>query len=230
MMTMLLESAAARGPRRTPWAAVSFAAHAAVIATAIALTTQVTGDPVRPAEPTEQPIYIPVPQEPPDRAPAPRPPGMTLIAAPLRAPINVPSTPTFDPAVPFAPAPLAESEIFGRPGPIDAPPRGPFGDVIHTTATVERIASPLAGNGHPEYPRTLQRSNVEGEVLAQFVVDSAGRVEPGSITIVRATHPLFADAVRHWLPRTRYAPAEIAARRVRQLVQQEIGFALRPQQ
>ncbi len=98
---------------------------------------------------------------------------------------------------------------------------------IHTPETVERIASALPGNGQPRYPATLQRINLEGEVLVRFVVDTTGRVEVGSITIVQATHPLFADAVRDWLPQTRYAPAEIGRKRVRQLVQQTVGFALK---
>jgi hypothetical protein len=68
---------------------------------------------------------------------------------------------------------------------------------------------------------------VEGDVVARFVVDTLGRVEPGSIAILAATHALFAAEVRAWLSRTRYRPAEYEGRVVRQLVEQRIGFALR---
>ena len=67
---------------------------------------------------------------------------------------------------------------------------------------------------------------VEGSVLVQFVVDTTGHVESSSINFIRATHPLFAQSTRQWLARTRYLPAEIEGRPVRQLVQQEVAFAL----
>ena len=64
-------------------------------------------------------------------------------------------------------------------------------------------------------------------MVARFVVDSAGRVAPGSLEIVRATHELFADAVRVALERTRFVPAERAGRPVAQLVEERFGFELR---
>ncbi|HJU64130.1 MAG TPA: TonB family protein, partial [Gemmatimonadaceae bacterium] len=77
------------------------------------------------------------------------------------------------------------------------------------------------------YPRALRNAGVEAEVVITFVVDATGGVERGSVTVVSATHELFADAVRRWLPHTRYAPAEINGKKVRQLVQQQLGFTLR---
>lgn len=229
MMTVLLESAGARGPRRTPWAAASLTAHAALMASAIVLTTQASGRAVETEGPVEPPIFVPMPEPVAERSASSQPSLPRIPAAAPNVPISMPSIPTFDPSVPFSPAPLSEQEIFGRTPPIGAPPSsgGPVGDGIHTPAMVERVASPLAGNGQPSYPRALQRLGLEGEVVVRFVVDSAGRVEPGSIMIVQTTHPSFGDAVREWLPRTRYAPAEIGSRRVRQLVQQTVGFALR---
>jgi TonB family protein len=229
MMTVLLESSGARGPRRTPWAAASLTLHAALIAAAIVLTTQATGAAIETDKPTDLPIFIPMPQEPAERT---RPSGQPVTSTfdpPPTVPITVPSIPTFDASVPFSPAPVGENEIFGRSVPGDVAPRGgeTVGNGIHSPATVDRIASALPGNGQPRYPSTLQRIQLEGEVLVRFVVDSAGRVEQGSVTVVEATHPLFADAVRDWLPRTRYAPAEIGATPVRQLVQQTIGFTLK---
>jgi hypothetical protein len=52
-------------------------------------------------------------------------------------------------------------------------------------------------------------------------------VDPASIIIVRATHALFGDAVRRWLPQSRYRPAEAGGRVVAQLVQQPFGFSIR---
>ena len=72
----------------------------------------------------------------------------------------------------------------------------------------------------------LRSASIEGEVLVRFVVDNQGRVEAASIRILETTHSAFADAVRRWLLRSRYAPAEVAGRPVRQLVEQRVSFAL----
>jgi protein TonB len=64
-------------------------------------------------------------------------------------------------------------------------------------------------------------------VVARFIVDTLGHVDPGSISILASTHALFADEVRRWLARTRYAPAMHAGGNVRQLVEQRFEFALR---
>jgi protein TonB len=45
---------------------------------------------------------------------------------------------------------------------------------------VEKQAAPMPGNPSPHYPDMLRSANVEGEVLAKFIVDSTGRVEPNT--------------------------------------------------
>lgn len=60
----------------------------------------------------------------------------------------------------------------------------------------------------------------------RFVVDSAGHIETPTIEIAQARHALFGASVRQWLPRTRYSPALVNGRAVRQLVQQRIEFTL----
>jgi protein TonB len=52
-------------------------------------------------------------------------------------------------------------------------------------------------------------------------------VERKSVTILSATHEQFARSVREALPRMRFVPAEVAGRKVRQLVEQRFGFELR---
>jgi protein TonB len=76
------------------------------------------------------------------------------------------------------------------------------------------------------YPDMLRSANVEGEVLAQFVVDTTGRVEPNSIKILKSSHDLFTNAVQQALRTARYYPAEIGGRKVKQLVQQPFNFTL----
>lgn len=103
---------------------------------------------------------------------------------------------------------------------------GGSGDAGPLTAlTVDREVVPRSVIT-PRYPAQLASAGVEGTVLAQFVVDTLGRVEQGSIVMLRADHRLFEASVRDALARTRFVPAEAAGRTVRQLVQQPFTFSL----
>ena len=93
--------------------------------------------------------------------------------------------------------------------------------------SVDRQAEALAGTRPPDYPDALRASGVQGAVVAQFVVDTAGRVEPGSIEVTSSTNPLFAQSVRSALIAARFRPAEVRGAPVRQLVQQSFSFVLR---
>ena len=59
---------------------------------------------------------------------------------------------------------------------------------------------------------------MEADFTVMFVVDSTGRVDDGTVEVPRDVHRLFADAVRYALSRSRYLPAQLAGRPVRQLV------------
>ena len=74
------------------------------------------------------------------------------------------------------------------------------------------------------FPPPLFAARVPGLVIAEFVVDSAGRVENGTLGIISSTAPLFTDAVRVALQTASYVPAIKDGRPVRQLVQQRFQF------
>lgn len=93
---------------------------------------------------------------------------------------------------------------------------------------VEREAIPVDSTTQVPYPEALRASSVEGEVDAQFVVDTLGLVEVRSFKVLRSTHDLFSAAVRAHLPRMRFAPADNGSRPVRQLVQQKFIFNVTP--
>jgi protein TonB len=99
-------------------------------------------------------------------------------------------------------------------------------DQPFTEMMVDRQVMAHAGNAPPRYPALLRSAGVEGLVHAQFVVDTAGRVERESIRFARSDHQLFDRAVTEALLRSRYAPAEAGGRKVRQLVEQAFSFAL----
>jgi len=74
------------------------------------------------------------------------------------------------------------------------------------------------------YPPSLRASATSGRVVAEFVVDTLGRVEASHFGIVSSTDPLFTAAVRESVASVRFTPAVRAGRRVRQLVRLPFDF------
>jgi protein TonB len=91
---------------------------------------------------------------------------------------------------------------------------------------VEKPVVQAPGSAAPRYPEILKSAGVEGEVLAQFTVDTTGRAEPSSFKVLKTSHELFALAVKNALPGMRFLPAEVGGKRVKQLVQQPFVFAI----
>lgn len=99
---------------------------------------------------------------------------------------------------------------------------------VYTQDQVDRPARLRAQDSlQVPYPAPLFASGVEGAVMAEFVVDGDGAIEPGTFNIVSYTHPLFAQAVNRALERATYVPAMKDGRQVRQLVHQPFSFVRR---
>jgi TonB family protein len=79
------------------------------------------------------------------------------------------------------------------------------------------------------FPPPLYAEGVHGLVVAEFVVDTTGKVEDGTVGIVSSTAPLFTEAVRVALASAAYVPARKNGHAVRQLVQQPFEFSADPQ-
>lgn len=103
---------------------------------------------------------------------------------------------------------------------------GGGGDQPLSAFAVEREVR-VIGNVALRYPTMLQSAGISGEVTMQYVVDTLGTVEKGSVRVVSATHPLFAQAARDALVRMRFSPAEVGRQKVRQLVEQRFGFEVK---
>jgi protein TonB len=143
------------------------------------------------------------------------------------------------PAVPAAEALTAEADadlykitspivgtFYRSPGPDKAPYVSEGSDQPFFEFQVEKQVQQIPGSGNLRYPDMLRSSNVEGEVLAQFVVDTTGKYENGSFKVLKSSHDLFTAAVRNALPTMRFYPAEVGGRKVKQLVQQPFTFSL----
>lgn len=97
-------------------------------------------------------------------------------------------------------------------------------DAVLTEMAVDHPVEMLPGQRPPQYPTALERAGIAGAVAVQFVVDTAGRVERGSVRVLHATHSDFAVAVEGRLATLRFVPARARGRLVRQLVEQRFQF------
>ena len=213
MLRVLVESAGRRREHGVAWTAASAFAHATLIGAAVIATTRETLQ-VHIDQAAPHLLYM----SPRPSAPTPSSENEVKANVPMIRPLEfaLPALPRVDLDKPAQQPPMSFDVPAGHglhgPGASEAAPTGD----VYVPASVDRTVVPNADN-------LLQCT---GEVVVRFVVDSLGRVEPASIVVVEATHASFADAVRRWLPRTRYRAAELAGRPVRQLVEQRVGFVL----
>jgi hypothetical protein len=92
------------------------------------------------------------------------------------------------------------------------------GQAAYTAAVVDSAARLVEGTIRPVFPAEERRASARGTVVAEFVVDSVGRVLPELIRVVGATSAAYADAVRSALPAARFRPARMGGVAVPQLV------------
>jgi protein TonB len=98
-------------------------------------------------------------------------------------------------------------------------------DSVYLAFEVDNPAAFDARSAAPAYPDSLRRSGVEGRVLAQFVVDTSGRVDLPTFILIESSHGRFTESVRQALPGMLFRPAEMSGRKIKQLVQ--IPFVFR---
>lgn len=243
MVIQLLESRHER-QRRSAGATMSIILHATLITLAVQATASVARDVPRVIAERLIMAEVKAKEEPPPPEPEPELPRDAVVVPKsqlpakgfqvLTAPINIPNV---LPEVDLSKAITDEADFSGR-GVAGGIARGVVGGVVtdkpvaieptqaYLVSEVELAARVLPGNVSPRYPELLRETQIEGEVLIQFVVDTSGRAEPGSVRVIRSSHEQFSMAVKEALQRMRFAPAEIGGRKVRMLVQQPYEFHL----
>jgi protein TonB len=184
----------------------------------------------KPKAPT--PKVVNLPRLPKEVAPAP-PKGFKVLLPPVSVPTNLPT-------VDLSKAITNENDFSGKgvAGGSDKGVKGGTGtegDIGKAAGVadhgpymefqVEKAVEKIGGEA-PEYPASLKESGVEGQVLAQFVVNESGRYEGGSLKILSSSNPAFTAAVKDALPRMRFSAAQIGGKKVQQLVQMPFQFHL----
>jgi len=91
---------------------------------------------------------------------------------------------------------------------------------------VEKAVSPIPGNSAPRYPDSLREAHIQGEVLAQFIVNENGRPDMSSFGVLKSSDSLFTQAVMMSLPNMQFNPALVGGKAVKQLVQMPFQFNL----
>jgi len=232
MLRTLLESGAAP-TRRAGGTIVSIAIHTSAIALAIVATARATAVKTKNDPPRSNIVYQVLPSH--TQTSTNHPSGKPLPGTYLVPPVDLvpPVTiPTSLPPVDFARSGAQQPRIdFGGGGLLgggaaDSADFGSPSGGVFTRELVDKAAAPRPGNPAPIYPAALRAAQIEGTVLARFIVDSVGRAESASIEFPEATHAQFAEAVRQSLLRSRYLPAMVNGRAVRQLVEQRFAFTL----
>jgi protein TonB len=205
-------------------AAWSAGAHGALAAT-VAVGAWVSHTPTSresPRTPQKEVVYLlpPLPTAP---APAPREP-----TPPPRAPVGAGRRAVANGTLPSGLS-TREGEPMDRPtaaamAAIDSLSR--IGHLIFRVTELDRPVERDPFSAAPVYPPDLQQSRVEGDVAAEWIVDTLGRADTTSFRVVSATHPGFVRAVRAALPLMHFRPAETYGHRVQQMVRQQFIFRL----
>ncbi len=234
MFNNLLESEAKK-TKRGGSTIVSFLIHSAAVAGIVVATANAGQQMVE--DDQEKVEYVEVqkdetPPEPEPEAPPPdavaAPPiakGFQVLQAPDIIPLEIPD-------IDLSKKVTDEADFSGRgvrggiaAGVEGGTPQVPQGDQPYFEFQVEKPAA-MSGAANMVYPEMLRSAQVEGTVLASFVVDTTGRAEMSTFKVLRSDHELFTNAVKNALPRIRYLPAEVGGRKVKQLVQQPFVFNL----
>ena len=227
MFTTLVESRSRR-PKAVAQAFLSLTLHVALGIGAVQATRQIV-DPPRPIQTSDDIFVIPARPAP----PAPLPATGPVSNGPLPSnPVFVP--PPVDPidgiSIPLVGESIDRSRfVVGSPTlprcsiNCVAPDSG-SGSVYRETAVDEPavvVSQPI-----PTYPPILKEAGIEGRVVVEFVVDTAGGVEAATVRVVESSHGGFERSVREALLGSRFVPSRVHGRVVRQLVRQGMSFKI----
>jgi periplasmic protein TonB len=160
---------------------------------------------------------------PPPAAPAVPPGTWRMPSLPSEIPLGLPPLePTAAPDLPAAAPeflPASPSPV-GTVPPSPAPPEGPV-DV----RVVEEVPM-LLSHPVPRYPDILRQAGIEGRVVVEAVIDTAGRAERDGLRIASSSHALFSPEASALVLGSRYRPARFAGRPVRVRILVPVVFAL----
>ena len=235
MFNNLLESKPKK-EKRGGGTVTSIVLHSILVGLAVYATANAA---IRNEKPKQEKIdFVETPKDeppPPKEEPPPPPPPDVVVAPPppkgfqvLTAPVEIPDV---IPDIDLSKKVTDEADFSGK-GVAGGVAKGKEGGAVvqsdqpYFEFQVEKPVVPAPGSISPRYPDMLRQAGVEGEVLAQFVVDTTGKAEAGSLKILKSSHDMFIQSVKNALPQMKFIPAEVGGKKVKQLVQQPFTFSI----
>ncbi len=222
MLLTLFESQ--RQLRKRPFLGVgvtSLAAHTAIIVAVVAATVRAGRSDIQVKMDTTVVLLEPQQQKPPEQQPLP-----------LDAPLRGFQTLVVPPTIPTTVPPVDLQEHFDPKDYSGAGVEGgradgivPTGSEVYAEGIVEERPSLLSAPP-PAYPDLLRRAGVQGRVLLRAIVDTTGRVEPSSITIMKSPDPAFDEPTRRWVLKALFRPARLHGRAVRSYVSLPVDYSI----
>jgi hypothetical protein len=196
---------------------VSLTTHVMVVAAAVWATTEAHN--LTPSTPVRF-VEVAAPKGPIDESSTAGLPIPTIDGRVDVPPIEPPTIggidtrlPPFTVDVPSGPGPLFAGRTPGDGTPLEA-------------SLADELPVMLAGPS-AAYPDLLRQAGVHGRVVLEAVIDTLGRVEPGSVVVVESAHPAFVAPVQHSLLASLFRPARVSGRAVRVRVRLAFDFVLR---
>jgi protein TonB len=216
MLDVLLESRGVRAPRPLLEAAFSALTHGALILALVvgpSLGNRRVDDP--PVQQTTEALYL----LPPDRAGPRQQEHLRFVAAGEKGSATDRSSKGAEPANESSAATSDETNAISAQ-------RTMSNDDAYSVLDVDSAAVRDPSSAAPAYPPAMMSLSIEGTATIKFVIDTAGRVDLGTVQTLTATNAAFANAVLVALPRMRFHPAHIGEKPVRQESQEEFKFQL----
>lgn len=237
MFNNLLESSAKK-TKRSGSTVVSFILHSAIVVGMVVATANAGQQFIEEKQEKVEFVEVKKDEPPPEPEPEQAPPPEQVAQAPVAKGFQVLTPPDIIPLeipeIDLSRKVTNESDFSGKgvaggiaAGVVGAPPQTVAqGDTPYFEFQVEKPAAMAPGTNNMAYPEMLRSAQVEGTVLASFVVNEDGRADMSTFKVLRSDHELFTNAVKNALPRIRYLPAEVGGKKVKQLVQQPFVFSL----
>jgi TonB family protein len=142
-------------------------------------------------------------------------------AAPIAAQFNGEDLEAYIPRLKSRCRSFTDPPSAGAPAP--SPAVGEGADTVYAEAKVEEKAE-LLSSPPAEYPRMLRRAGIQGRVVVEVVIDTLGRVEPGSPRVVSSPNPAFNEPALNAVREAVFRPARVHGRAVRVRMRAPIDF------
>jgi TonB family protein len=104
---------------------------------------------------------------------------------------------------------------------------GLSGNEVYVEALVEERPALLSAPA-PVYPAPLKQAGIQGRVILPAVIDTAGRVEPASVRIMKSAHPAFDQPTKDWVLKALFRPARLHGRGVRVFIHLLVDYSITP--